>query len=61
MTGFGIAVLLMNVLIRVLTSNYERYEDQSVGQFYRARVNMFVEIQSLVAVCAISNIRDPIN
>ena len=45
-TGVGIAVLLMNVLIGVLSSNYERYEDQSVGQFYRARVKMLVELQS---------------
>ena len=46
MTGVGIAVLLMNVLIGVLSSNYERYEDQSVGQFYRTRVKMLVDIQS---------------
>ena len=45
-TGVGITVLLMNVLIGVLSSNYERYEDQSVGQFYRARVKMLVELQS---------------
>lgn len=44
-TGVGITVLLMNVLIGVLSSNYERYEDQSVGQFYRARVKMLVELQ----------------
>lgn len=35
----------MNVLIGVLSSNYERYEDQSVGQFYRARVKMLVDLQ----------------
>ena len=45
MTGVGITVLLMNVLIGVLSSNYERYEVQSVGQFFRARVKMLVELQ----------------
>ena len=45
MTGVGITVLLMNVLIGVLSSNYERYEAQSVGQFFRARVKMLVELQ----------------
>ena len=34
--GVGITVLLMNVLIGVLSSNYERYEDQSVGQFLQS-------------------------
>ena len=45
MTGVGITVLLMNVLIGVLSSNYERYEAQSVGQFFRVRVKMLVELQ----------------
>ena len=45
MTGVGITVLLMNVLIGVLSSNYERYEAQSVGHFFRARVKMLVELQ----------------
>ena len=45
MTGVGITVLLMNVLIGVLSSNYERYEAQSVGQFFRTRVKMLVELQ----------------
>ena len=45
MTGVGITVLLMNVLIGVLSSNYERYEAQSVGQFFRARVKILVELQ----------------
>ena len=44
-TGVGITVLLMNVLIGVLSSNYERYEAQSVGQFFRARVKMLVELK----------------
>ena len=44
-TGVGITVLLMNVLIGVLSSNYERYEDQAIGQFCRARVKMLVELQ----------------
>ena len=44
--GLGITVLLMNVLIGVLGANYERYEDRAVGQFFRARVNMLVEMQS---------------
>ena len=43
--GLGITVLLMNVLIGVLGANYERYEDQAVGQFFKARVNMLVELQ----------------
>lgn len=43
--GLGITVLLMNVLIGVLGANYERFEDQSVGFFFRARVNMLVELQ----------------
>ena len=43
--GLGITVLLMNVLIGVLGANYERYEDRAVGQFFRARVNMLVELQ----------------
>ena len=45
MTGVGITVLLMNMLIGVLSSNYERYEAQSVGQFFRARVKMLVELR----------------
>ena len=45
MTGVGITVLLMNVLIGVLSSNYERYKAQSVGQFFRTRVKMLVELQ----------------
>ena len=43
--GLGITVLLMNVLIGVLGANYERYEDRAVGHFFRARVNMLVELQ----------------
>ena len=43
--GLGITVLLMNVLIGVLGANYERYEDRAVGQFFRARVNMLVELR----------------
>ena len=43
--GLGITVLLMNVLIGVLGANYERYEDQAVGQFFKARVKMLVELQ----------------
>ena len=43
--GLGITVLLMNVLIGVLGANFERYEDRAVGQFFRARVNMLVELQ----------------
>ena len=45
MAGVGITVLLMNVFIGVLSSNYERYEAQSVSQFFRARVKMLVELQ----------------
>ena len=43
--GMGITVLLMNVLIGVLGANYERFEDQAVGQFFRARLKMLVELR----------------
>ena len=43
--GLGITVLLMNMLIGVLGANYEKYEDQAVGHFFRARVKMLVELQ----------------
>ena len=43
--GMGITVLLMNMLIGVLGANYERYEDQAVGQFFRARVKMLLELR----------------
>eukprot|EP00434_Breviolum_minutum_P040057 symbB.v1.2.035588.t1/scaffold4833.1/size34140/1 len=56
-TGVGITVLLMNVLVGVLSSNYERYEAQSVGQFFRARVKMLVELQGRPIVGHISDFR----
>eukprot|EP00434_Breviolum_minutum_P014722 symbB.v1.2.012981.t1/scaffold908.1/size153097/14 len=43
--GMGITVLLMNMLIGVLGANYERFEDQAVGQFFRARVKMLLELR----------------
>ena len=43
--GMGITVLLMNVLIGVLGANYDRFEDQAVGQFFRARVKMLLELR----------------
>ena len=44
-TGVGITVLLMNVLISVLSESYNRYAKQAVGEFFRARVNILVELQ----------------
>lgn len=44
--GLGITVLLMNVLIGVLSANYELYEDQSAVLFLRARVKILVELQT---------------
>ena len=44
--GLGITVLLMNVLIGVLSANYELYEDQSAVLFFRARVKILVELQT---------------
>ena len=44
--GVGITVLLMNVLIGVLSANYELYEDQSAVLFFRTRVKMLVELQT---------------
>ena len=44
--GVGITVLLMNVLIGVLSANYDLYEDKSSVLFLRARVKMLVELQT---------------
>ena len=44
--GVGITVLLMNVLIGVLSANYDLYEDQSAVLFLRARVKMLVDLQA---------------
>ena len=44
-TGLGITVLLMNVLISILSENYGRYAEKATGQFFRARVNILVELQ----------------
>ena len=44
--GLGITVLLMNVLIGVLSANYELYEDQSAVLFLRAPVKILVELQT---------------
>eukprot|EP00438_Fugacium_kawagutii_P028486 Skav224967 [mRNA] locus=scaffold3807:14062:14604:+ [translate_table: standard] len=44
-TGVGVTILLMNLLVGVLGSNYERYEDRSVILFQRARAKMLLEMQ----------------
>ena len=44
-TGGYITFFLMNVLIGILSSNHDRLEAESVGQFFRARVTMLVELQ----------------
>ena len=35
----------MNVLISVLSESYNRYAKQAVGEFFRTRVNILVEVQ----------------
>ena len=45
-TGFGITVLLMNLLIGVLGNNFELYQDQSDMLFQRARAKMLLELQA---------------
>lgn len=46
-TGVGITVLLMNVLISVLSENYSKYatKEKAIGQFFRARVKILVDVQ----------------
>ena len=44
-TGIGITVLLMNLLIGVLGNNFELYQDQSEVLFQRARAKMLLELQ----------------
>ena len=44
-TGASITFFLMNVLIGILSSNHDRLEAESVGQFFRARATMLVELQ----------------
>lgn len=47
-TGVGITVLLMNVLISVLSENYSKYaaKEKAIGQFFRARVKILVDVQN---------------
>ena len=45
-TGIGITILLMNLLIGILGNNFELYQDQSDGLFQRARAKMLLELQA---------------
>ena len=45
-TGIGITVLLMNLLIGVLGNNFELYQDQSDVLFQRARAKILLELQA---------------
>ena len=45
-TGFGVTILLMNLLVGVLGQNFELYQDRSVVLFQRARAKMLLEFQS---------------
>ena len=45
-TGIGITVLLMNLFIGVLGSNFELYQDQSDVLFQRARAKMLLKLQA---------------
>merc|ERR1712100_870132 len=40
--GICITLTLMNLLIGILSSNYDRYEDQSIPTFLRARALILV-------------------
>ena len=44
-TGFGITILLMNVLIAVLGQNFELYQERSEILFQRARAKMLLQLQ----------------
>ena len=44
-TGVGITILLMNLLVGVLSNNFEVYEDQSAVLFLRARAKLMLELQ----------------
>ena len=45
-TGVGITILLMNLLVGVLSNNFELYEDQSAVLFLRARAKLMLELQA---------------
>ena len=46
-TGLGITVLLMNMLISVLSESYSKYAEKqkATGQFFRARLKILVDVQ----------------
>ncbi|CAE7522868.1 unnamed protein product [Symbiodinium sp. CCMP2592] len=44
-TGIGITVLLMNLLIAILSQNYEMQQDRAQGLFVQARARMLLEVQ----------------
>ena len=44
--GIGVTILLMNILIGVLSSNFDLYSDQAPSLFNRARAKMLLEIHS---------------
>ena len=54
LTGIGITVLLMNLLIGVLGNNFELYQDQSDVLFQRARAKMLLELQARPLRCTVS-------
>eukprot|EP00435_Cladocopium_sp_Y103_P009832 s251_g2.t1 len=45
-TGVGITIMLMNLLVGVLSQNFDRYQDQSEVLFLRARAKMILELQA---------------
>ena len=45
-TGVAITVLLMNLLIGILSTDFERYEAKASELFYRARAKMMVELRT---------------
>ena len=45
-TGVGITILLMNLLVGVLSNNFELYEDKSAVLFLRARAKLMLELQN---------------
>ncbi|CAE7226024.1 unnamed protein product [Symbiodinium necroappetens] len=44
-TGIGITVLLMNLLIAILSQNYEMQQGRAQGLFVQARARMLLEVQ----------------
>jgi len=44
-TGIGITVLLMNLLIAILSQNYEMQQDRAQGLFVQARARMLLEVR----------------